>query len=293
MTDTGCADSCRTHSVMPPAPIHAADPELRRSVYQAPGMDCPSEERLIRLALDGLESVVALDFDLAERRLTIWHRGEAEAVTGRLAPLGLGARLIETTPPPEGLPALGVATTAQDQTRALQLVLAINALMFIVELTTGWLAESTGLIADSLDMLADATVYGLSLYAVGRGVRQQLRAAHVNGWLQLMLGVGVLADVLRRLLFGSEPEAPLMVGVSLLALGANVACLTLLHHHRNSGAHMRAGWICSTTDVLANGGVILAGALVAWTGSSLPDLLAGSIIAGIVIAGGWRILRLR
>lgn len=184
------------------------------------------------------------------------------------------------------------AAAATAEANTLRWLLGINALMFVVEIVTGWLAQSTGLIADSLDMLADAAVYGLALYAVGHAGRQ-LGAARLSGWLQMLLALGVLSEVMRRWLFGSAPEPLPMMGIALLALVANVACLALLARHRDGGAHMRASWIFSTNDVLANLGVILAGALVAWTGSNLPDLLIGLLIALLVLNGARRILQLR
>jgi Co/Zn/Cd efflux system component len=175
----------------------------------------------------------------------------------------------------------------------LRVLLAINAAMFAVEVVAGWVAQSTGLLADSLDMLADAAVYGLALHAVGRPAGLKLRAAHASGWLQLALTLGAFAEVVRRAAFGSAPEAPAMIGVSLVALGANVTCLVLIHRHRHRGAHMEASYIFSANDVLANLGVIAAGALVAGTGSPVPDLLIGAAIAGLVLRGAIRILRLQ
>jgi Co/Zn/Cd efflux system component len=169
-------------------------------------------------------------------------------------------------------------------------LLAINAVMFLTELILGWLAESTGLIADSLDMLADAGVYGLSLYAVGKGIQHQAKAASISGVLQIVLGVGVLLEVLRRFLFGSEPESFLMMTVGSLALAANVYCLMLISRHRDAGVHMRASWIFSTNDVIANLGVILSGGLVWLIGSRYPDLIVGAIISAVVVGGGIKIL---
>ena len=83
------------------------------------------------------------------------------------------------------------------------------------------------------------------------------------------------------------------MGVSTVALAANVSCLYLISRHRQGGAHMKASWIFSTNDVLANLGVIGAGALVGWTQSRFPDLVIGTIIAVIVLTGAVRILRLR
>jgi Co/Zn/Cd efflux system component len=149
------------------------------------------------------------------------------------------------------------------------------------------------LIADSLDMFADAAVYGLSLYAVGRTVSLKLRAAHLSGWFQMVLAFGVLAEVVRRFLFGSDPESPLMIGMAMVALVANVSCLWLISRNRESGAHMKASWIFSANDVLANLGVIVAGILVAWTSSPYPDLIIGTLIGLVVLSGARRILALK
>ena len=198
----------------------------------------------------------------------------------------------ESTATPSGCSCGCAAAAAKAEARTLRWLLAINAVMFVVELVTGWLAQSTGLIADSLDMFADAAVYGLALYAVGHAGRQ-LRVARLAGWVELLLALGALTEVLRRWLTGSAPEPLPMMGIALLALAANVTCMVLLAKHRDGGAHMKASWIFSTNDVFANLGVIIAGALVAWTGSNVPDLVIGALIGLLVLNGAWRILRLR
>jgi len=170
-------------------------------------------------------------------------------------------------------------------------LLSINGVMFVVEAALGFYAQSTGLIADSLDMLADATVYGISLYVVGKGISQQAKAASVSGVLQIILGLGVLFEVVRRSLYGSEPQSMLIMAVGLLALIANVACLMLISKHRDGGVHMRASWIFSTNDVIANVGVICSGALVWLLGSRYPDLVIGAIISAVVVRGGIKILK--
>lgn len=175
--------------------------------------------------------------------------------------------------------------------KTLVVLLCINAFMFVTELILGWVAQSTGLIADSLDMLADAAVYGISLYAVGKGVLRQARSAQISGMLQVILGFGVLVEVLRRLMLGSEPQSVLIVAVGFLALLANIVCLILISRHREGGVHMRASWIFSTNDVIANLGVIVSGFLVAIAGSRYPDLIVGTIISLIVIRGGVNILK--
>lgn len=266
------------------------------STYYIPQMDCPSEERIIRLALQSLDTVKTLHFDLSARQLAVIHDGAAAPITDRLQPLDMGAVLKHTqSAAPDSLvvPPPHAQVAPADESRVLYLLLAINAVMFVVELVAGLIAQSTGLMADSLDMLADAAVYGLALYAVGRGIQMQVRAAHLAGYLQMILAIGVLLEVARRFIWGSEPESMLMMSIALLALLANVTCLMLIARHRHGGAHMKASWIFSANDVLINAGVIVAGALVAWTGSHYPDLLIGTLIGVIVLNGARRILALK
>lgn len=179
----------------------------------------------------------------------------------------------------------------QTQKRVLYWLLIINALMFVVEVSFGWIAESTALIADSLDMLADAIVYSVGIYAVGRAADDKAKAALVSGYFQATLGGLILFDILRRIIQGSEPESALMMGFGFVALFANVICLILIHKHRDGEVHMRASWIFSTNDVIANLGVIISGALVWFLGNRWPDIIIGIIIALVIFRGSWLILQ--
>jgi len=175
--------------------------------------------------------------------------------------------------------------------KTLIILLLINGLMFLFEAMSGWYADSTGLISDSLDMLADAMVYGISLYAVGKKATKKIIAAKYSGYFQITLGVGVLLEVTRRILYGSEPLSYFIIIIGFIALIANLICLVLISKHRGSGVHMRASWIFSTNDVIANIGVVIAGILVRMLNSNIPDLIIGTIIAIVVIRGGLLILR--
>ncbi|MCO5118854.1 MAG: cation transporter [Burkholderiaceae bacterium] len=282
----------RLESSEPAHDLEQSGENLWLSTFSVSGMDCAAEERLIRMKLDDAPGVVSLSFDLPERQLGIVHRGTAKPVLERLASLNLGAVLLATHPHDEA--AEPVADAGNDrERRTLQAVLGINAAMFVFELALGIVAHSTGLIADSLDMFADAAVYGLALYAVGRAAHTKARAAHLAGWLQLLLALGVLFEVIRRFVYGSEPEPTLMWAVGLIALAANVTCLVLVARQRDRGAHMKASYIFSANDVIANLGVIAAGVLVGVTGSSYPDLIIGTIIGLIVLNGARRILQLK
>ncbi len=263
---------------------------LQRTRFRIANMDCASEEGMVRMALAELTGIKQLEFDLGNRELLVIHDNPESEVLKKLAPLSLGVSLLSAE---EALAEDISATANQAQESGdLKLLLIINAAMFVIEFTTGVYAESAGLIADSLDMLADASVYGLSFLVVYRASQDQKRIASVSGWLQVLLALGVLLEVARRFSFGSEPESMLMIFMGGIAMIANVVCLLVIHKHRDGGVHMKASWIFSANDVIANAGVILAGGLVIATGSNLPDLIIGTVIGLLVLHGARRILAL-
>ncbi len=179
------------------------------------------------------------------------------------------------------------------QTQVLRTVLVINLGFFILEGLAGFLAGSMGLIADGLDMLADAFVYGAALLAVRGSLEQKKLVATVSGWIQMILAVLGLIEVLHRFVGPHEnPEWRTMIGVSLLALTGNAVCLMLLQKSKSEESHIRASIIFTSNDVLVNIGVIAAGAFVSVTGSGLPDLIIGGAVFVLVTRGAIRILGL-
>lgn len=170
-------------------------------------------------------------------------------------------------------------------------LLAINGVMFGAEFILGIISDSTGLVADSLDMLADATVYGISLYAVGHAASVKKRAAELSGYFQIAIAGGVFLDIVRRFIFGSSPDFWFMLGVGGVVFAANLICLALIARHRKGEVHMRASWIFSKNDVITNLSVMIAGILVCLTGTRWPDLAIGIIISIVVLRGGFQILR--
>jgi Co/Zn/Cd efflux system component len=171
------------------------------------------------------------------------------------------------------------ADIPERQRRVLQIVLSINVVMFLVEFVSGVMAHSTALLADSVDMLGDAIVYGFTLYVVSRGAVWQARAALLKGLIMAGFGVGVLAEVSAKLVRGTVPAAEVMGGIGLLALLANAACLLLLWRHRTDDINMRSAWICSLNDVAGNAAVLLASAGVMTVRSAWPDIAVGLLIA--------------
>jgi Co/Zn/Cd efflux system component len=169
----------------------------------------------------------------------------------------------------------------RDQRRVLAVVLGINVAMFLLELGAGLLARSTALLADSVDMLGDALVYGFSLHVVARGPIWQARSAMLKGVIMAGFGVGVLTEVVLKLMRGTVPAAEIMAPIGTVALVANATCLWLLWRRRGDDINMRSAWLCSRNDVVANAGVLLAAAGVAATGSVWPDVLVGLAIAAL------------
>ncbi len=260
------------------------------STYTIPKMDCSAEEQMVRMALSSVNEVKGLTFDLPNRKLKVFHNDGLNEITSKLEALGFGAKLESTVTSVGEIPE---KANTSEQAKVLKILLAINLLLFMIEFISGLVAASTGLIADSLDMLADATVFGIALFVVGKSVKKQLKAAHLSGWLQLILATSVIVDVVRRFIYGSEPESFLMIGIAALALIANFYCIYLMSHQKNDGAHMKASWVFLSNDIIVNLGVIFAGFLVALTGSAYPDLVIGIIVSLFVLNGARKILALK
>ncbi|MDR5855723.1 cation diffusion facilitator family transporter [Caballeronia sp. LZ062] len=162
--------------------------------------------------------------------------------------------------------------------KTLRIALVLNGAMFVVGMAAGLWAQSSGLMADALDMLTDATAYAIGLLAVTRGIRFKQYSARWTGATLMLLSVGIVVDVVRRFVFGSEPLGAAMVGFSLLSLGVNVTVLRMLARYRQGEVHMRASWICTRADVVANVGVLASGLVVLATGWRYADLLVGVAI---------------
>ncbi len=178
----------------------------------------------------------------------------------------------------------------QHERRILVTVLILNGGMFFAEFGAGLLSHSTALLADSLDMLADALVYAIGLYALGRPPYWRNRAALVNGILQLTLGLGILVEVIFKLSRDVIPQFEVMGVFAIIALIVNTISFVLLTRFRDGDINLRATWICSRNDMIANVGVLIAAGLVAYTQTGWPDIIIGLIIAGIVVRSATNII---
>jgi len=262
---------------------------MQRTIFEITKMDCPSEENLIRMKLDGVSGIANLDFDIPNRKLTVFHSGQINLIEKSILELNLGGKRISTEKTDQ--------TDFKENTnqkRLLWSVLVINFIFFIVEMVTGLISKSMGLVADILDMLADSFVYGISLMAVGETLIKKKQIAKIAGYFQITLAIIGFIEVLRRF-FGMEklPDFSAMIIVSIFALIANGICLYILQKSKSKEeAHMKASMIFTSNDVIINSGVIIAGLLVYWLNSNKPDLIIGTIVFIIVIQGALRILKL-
>lgn len=178
-----------------------------------------------------------------------------------------------------------------EKKKILLIVLVLNGLMFVIEFSLGWLASSTGLMADSLDMLADAVVYLISFLVVQGSLRQKASAALVNGCLQVLLVFIVLYSVMSHFLAGTVPNSLSMGWVASLALLVNILCFVLLSRYRHGDINLRATWLCSRNDMVANLGVIVAAVWVSILQQGWPDLLIGLVIALFVLQSALGIIK--
>lgn len=262
---------------------------MNKSVYKIVKMDCPSEEQLIRIKLNGIEQIQQLIFDIPNRKLEVFHLGDADSITDKINSLNLDSNLEKTEVTSEKIQ----QSDNTQQRKLLWQVLGINAFFFALEMVTGFISNSMGLVADSLDMLADSIVYALALFAVGGAITRKNNIAKMSGYFQLLLAILGFIEVLRRFLgFTEVPEFQTMIIISLLALVGNAVSLYLLQKSKSKEAHMQASMIFTSNDVIVNIGVILAGVLVYFTNSKIPDLIIGIFVFAIVGKGALRILKL-
>lgn len=175
--------------------------------------------------------------------------------------------------------------------RVLWIALAINGLMFGVEILAGFGADSTSLLADAMDFLGDAANYGISLFVLGLGVAMRARASQLKAMTMAAFGVGVLATTAWHAASGSLPGAQTMGVVGALALVANLGVAGLLYAWREGDSNMRSVWLCSRNDALGNLAVLLAALGVFGTGEAWPDLIVAILMAGLALSGSWQILR--
>jgi len=179
----------------------------------------------------------------------------------------------------------------KDIRRVLVVVMMLNLMMFVLEFGAGLIAHSAALMADSVDMLGDGLVYGLSLYALDRSLRWRAGSALIKGGFILALGLGVIVEIVIKLIWGQPPASGIMLVFGGMALVANLSCVGLLWPYRRHDVNLSSTFECSRNDVLANLGVLAAAGLVAATQSPWPDAAIASIIAFLFIRSSLRVIR--
>lgn len=174
--------------------------------------------------------------------------------------------------------------------RILWAVLSINLGQSLLGIGIGIWASSTAVVGAALDNLADASVYALSLYAVGRAVAIKVRAARLSGWLLIALAIVLFVEVLRRFFGGEAPVGPAMMMMAAVNAALNIVCLRLLKRHQGEDVNFKASAIFTSNDSIVNMAIVLSGALVMWSGSNIPDLILGLVVSVIAARGGREIL---
>ena len=176
------------------------------------------------------------------------------------------------------------------QAKILWIILAINAVMFVVEFLGGIKAASLSLTGDSLDMLGDALVYGFSLYVIQKGKKAQARSAILKSGIMFLTAIAVFARATYQLFAQTVPTVGLMSEIGILALVANLICFLLLIRHRQDNINMSSVWLCSRNDIIANTSVLLTAGLVFLTGSFLPDFILGLLLTVVFAQSAGQVL---
>ena len=180
---------------------------------------------------------------------------------------------------------------SDDYKRRLWLVIALNAVMFAVEMTAGHVAKSQALQADALDFFADALTYGISLAVIGSSLRVRTNAALAKAISLLFMGVWVFGSTIYRVFYVGVPEAEIMGVVGFLALLTNVASVLLLVRYKDGDANVRSVWLCSRNDAIGNVAVMIAALGVWGTATGWPDLIVAAIMASLFLSSAFQIIR--
>ncbi|MBT3905968.1 MAG: cation transporter [Rhodospirillaceae bacterium] len=175
--------------------------------------------------------------------------------------------------------------------RALWIVIAINAVMFVIEMSAGFASSSQALKADALDFLGDTVTYGLSLYVIGMSVVVRARAALFKGASLAVMGLWVMGSTIYYTLHNSAPQAEIMSSIGALALVANLISVGILLKYRDGDSNVRSVWLCSRNDAIGNVAVILAAGGVWSTGTAWPDLIVAGIMASLFLWSAASIIR--
>ena len=241
------------------------------------------------MKLADIASVKQLAFDIPNRKLVVSHDGELEFIKTAIDSLDFGASIVETGSQDEEI----IQESDNADKKLLWTVLIINFSFFVLEMLFGLMANSMGLVADSMDMLADSFVYGLSLYAIAGTLLIKKRVARVSGVFQLLLAVLGFVEIFRRFIgFAEVPNYMIMILISSFALVANTISLTVLNRSKSKEVHIKASQIFTSNDIIANIGVIIAGALTLFSNSKIPDLAVGLLVFYFVAKGAIRILKI-
>ena len=262
---------------------------MLKYTYYIKKMDCPSEENLIRMKLEGIPEIKKLNFDLENRTLEVVQTEENPEIETRIKSLNFGCEIKSS----EKIKDDSVISEHNQQRNLLWWVLGINFGFFVIEMAFGLISNSMSLVADSLDMFADGVVYGLSLWAVGSTLLKKKMVARISGYFQILLALLGFAEIIRRVIFEDvTPGYKIMIIVSVFALFANAASMFILNKTKSKDVNIVASKIFTSNDIIINIGVILAGITVMLTNSLIPDLIVGAIVFFIVIRGALRILKL-
>ncbi len=177
-----------------------------------------------------------------------------------------------------------------DYKRRLWIVIFLNAIMFVVEMTAGHLAKSQALQADALDFFGDALTYGISLAVIGASLQVRASAAIAKGISLFLMGIWVFGSTVYHVIYTGVPQAEVMGIVGFLALAANIASVLLLMSYKDGDANVRSVWLCSRNDAIGNVAVMIAALGVWGTSTGWPDLAVAAIMAGLFLSSAWQIL---
>jgi cobalt-zinc-cadmium efflux system protein len=187
--------------------------------------------------------------------------------------------------------------------RLLAVSLALLLGFMAAEVVFGILASSLALLADAGHMLTDAAALALALLAASIAARPpggrwtfgfgrvEILAAQANGLTLLLFGIWIVYEAVRRLIDPPEVDAVVVGIVAAAGIVVNLVVVALLSRARRQSLNVRGAYLHIVTDLAAFVGTGIAAALILLTGWNRLDPVASLVVAGLMFAAAWSLLR--
>jgi cobalt-zinc-cadmium efflux system protein len=193
--------------------------------------------------------------------------------------------------------------TASLTGRRLALSIIVTVAFVIGEGITGFVSHSLALMSDAGHNFADALALILSWYGFRIAMRPAsshrtfgyhrvgILAALVNSLSLVLIAIWIFWEAISRLRIPEPVESAPMIVVALIAIALNTIISLWLKGGAKHDLNVRSAYVHMVGDAISAAGVVIAGIVVATTGSYIADTLVSVFIGVLILWSSWGILK--